>query len=499
MNILLIYPQYSHSTEFDTRAPSMSLVYLAAALERDGHRVEIYDASLGPVVKSGKIFRYGVSEEEMRDFLRSREFDIVGITCSFAAKWKFVSKIAEQVKEINPRALVSTGGLFPTYSWKYCLNDCGAIDFIMLGEAELSFARVAGNIAKGADINDACKNADGVVWRTEKEIHYNPKKEYNNKLDDLPFPAWHLADLKKYFLLQKNIFELAAPCLPILSSRSCPNQCRFCNMYLTHGRIWRPRSADNVLDEIEYLIKKFGVRNFYFIDDNFSINLERAKNICQGLIKRNLNIKYNFHNGLSIKTIDGELVQLMKKSGCTSVCLAIESGSERIRNGVYKKNISAEKIFEVFNLFHKAKIPTVGYFMIGAPGETRADFEETKKLSAKLPMSLITSSIFTPYPETELYDECKKKGWLLSEDNSDKKDWVEMYTPMLKTPDFEPKDLVAWQKELYYSFIWHHWPALIKEALRPGGIVNFDTIGKFIGFTKFSLFRIIDSIKNFNE
>lgn len=488
MNILLIYPQYSHSSEFDIRSPSMSLVYLASVLERDGHQVEIFDASLGPVIKSGKIYRYGVSEEEMRDFLRSRKFDIVGITCSFAARWKFTSKIAEQVKEIKPRAFVVMGGLFPTYSWKYCLENCNAIDFIMLGEAELSFARIVNNIAKGGNINNACKNVDGVAWRAGEKFYCNQKKEYNNKLDDLPFPAWHLTDLKKYFSLQKNIFELVAPCLPILSSRSCPNRCRFCNMYLTHGRVWRPRSADNVLDEIEYLIKRFGVRNFYFIDDNFSLDAKRAKDICLGIIERKLNIKYNFHNGLSIKTIDGELVQLMKKSGCTSVCLAVESGSERIRNGVYRKNISAEKIKEVFNLFHKFKIPTVGYFMLGAPGETRADFEETKKISAKLPMSLMTAVFFTPYPETELYDECKEKGWLLG-DNPDKEDRVEMFTPMLKTPDFGPNDLIAWQKELYYSFIWHHWPALIKEALRPGGIVNFDTIGKFIGFTKFRLSR----------
>ncbi len=117
MKILLVYPQYSHINEFDIRSPSMSLVYLASSLERDGHQVEIYDASLGPVVKTGGVFRYGVSEEEARNFLRSRKFDIVGVTCSFAARWKFVSRIAEQVKEINPRAFIATGGLFPTYSW----------------------------------------------------------------------------------------------------------------------------------------------------------------------------------------------------------------------------------------------------------------------------------------------------------------------------------------------------------------------------------------------
>ena len=98
---------------------------------------------------------------------------------------------------------------------------------------------------------------------------------------------------------------------------------------------WRKRSAKNVLAEFDLLVKTFGIRNFYFVDDNFSIDLARAKEICQGIIDKKMNIKYNFHNGLSIKAADRELFRLMKKSGCTSVCLAIESGSERIRNEVY--------------------------------------------------------------------------------------------------------------------------------------------------------------------
>jgi radical SAM superfamily enzyme YgiQ (UPF0313 family) len=134
-------------------------------------------------------------------------------------------------------------------------------------------------------------------------------------------------------------------------------------MYLTHGYTWRARSAENVFFEIEYLIKRFNVRNFYFVDDNFSLDLERAKDICRGILDRNLSIKYNFHNGLSIKTIDFDLVVLLKKSGCTSVCLAIESGSERIRNEVYRKKLSTKKIREVFKWFRDEGIPTIGYFI----------------------------------------------------------------------------------------------------------------------------------------
>lgn len=461
----------------------MSLVYLASTLERYGHTVTIYDTSLGPIVKTGNVFRYGVTEEDVYNFLKNQTFDIVGITCSFISRWRFVAKISQQVKEISSSSLVVIGGLFPTYSWEYCLNNCKAVDIIMLGEAELTFAEIVNNISKGYSISDFCKNVDGVVWRKDK-ILCNPKSKYNDNLDDLLFPAWHLVDLKKIFLLQKKIYELPAPSLPILSSRSCPYRCNFCNMYITHGPTWRARSSENVLNEIEYLLKRFNVHNFYFIDDNFSVNPKRAKDICRGIIERKLNIKYNFHNGLSIKTIDEELVQLMKKSGCTSVCLGVESGSERIRNGVYGKNLSTEKVIEVFNLFHKVKIPTIGFFMIGAPGETKADFEKTKELLIKLPMSLATVGNYTPYPGTKLYDECKEKGWLI-ESSPDDPERVEMFSGMLRTPDFGPEDVSNWKKELYLTFIRYHWFTLLKEALRPWGVVNLDMFGKFIGAIKF--------------
>lgn len=484
MRILLVYPQYTHSSVFDLRAPSMSLVYLAARLEGCGHEVVIYDASLGPIIKTGKVFRYGVSDKQVHDFLSSYDFDLVGITCSFTARWPFVSRMAQQVKEVSPQAPVAIGGLFPTSEWEYCLNNCKAVDFIMLGEAELSFAQIVNNLAQGYKVNDACKDIEGVAWRAGEKLLYNPKGGYNDRLDDLPFPAWHLVDLKKYFSVQKKLFELPTPCLPILSSRGCPYRCRFCNMYLTHGYGWRVRSPESVLSEIEYLIKRFGIRHFYFIDDNFNLDMERAKRICRGLIERPFKIKYNFYNGLSIKTIDYELLKLMKGSGCTSVCLAIESGSEYIRNKIYRKNLSTQKILEVFNWCHKIGIPTIGFFMVGAPGESRIDLEKTKRLLARLPMSLLTAGIYTPYPGTELYDECKIKGWLV-EASLDDKNRVEMFSPMVKTPDFQPADVAKWQKELYLTFIRHHWFTLLKEMFRPGGVVNFDTIGRFLGFIKF--------------
>ncbi len=487
MKILLIYPQYSHSSEFDSRAPSMALFYLAASLEKQGHTVRVFDASLGPITRTGNVFRYGLSHEEVADVLKAEIFDLAGISCSFTARWPFVRKVAEQIKEIYPGKPVLIGGLYPTYAWEDCLRSCPSVDVVLLGEGEQSFGQLASGMQKGLGLADACRGIDGISWRKADIFQVNPKTNYIDALDDLPFPSWHLADLKTYFRLQKSIFELPAPCLPILSSRSCPFRCSFCNMYITHGRRWRARSAVNVLDELQYLVKTFGVRRFYFVDDNFSIDLERAKTICRGIIDRKLGIKYNFHNGLSIKTIDRELVELMKKSGCTSVCLAIESGSERVRNAIYRKGLPTQKIKDVVGWFLKAGIPTIGYFMVGAPGETKDDFLMSRDLVATLPLSLITVGIYTPYPQTELYDECKKRGWL-KEPGANEEGRVEMFSTMLQTPDFTVDEVGAWQKELYLTFIRHHWPTLIRELVRPWGVVNMDMIGKFLGMIRFRSF-----------
>ncbi|MEI8010958.1 MAG: radical SAM protein, partial [Candidatus Omnitrophota bacterium] len=294
----------------------MALLYLAAFLEKQGHAVRIFDASLGPVTGCGNLFRYGFSQDEVAFFLKNEVFDLAGISCSFTARWPFVKKIADQIKELYPSKPVVAGGLYPTYAWEDVLRSGSSIDAVLLGEAERSFGMLVAGLSKGVSFDDSCRGIDGIAWRSGGACRINKKTQYINDLDQLPFPAWHLVDLKTYFRLQKSIFELPAPCLPVLSSRSCPFRCSFCNMYITHGQRWRARSAVNVLDELQYLVQAFGVSRFYFVDDNFSIDLKRAKAICQGIIDRKLRINYNFHNGLSIKTIDLELVGLLKKSGC---------------------------------------------------------------------------------------------------------------------------------------------------------------------------------------
>ena len=472
MRILLVYPQYVYHDTFDARTPSLSLLYLASILEKDGHQVKIFNTSEGPITQVKYGYLYGISNEEVFNSFQQENYDLVGITCSFASRWHYVLEQATLFKKLWPCVPIVIGGLFPTYEWEYCFRKSKDIDAIVLGEGEHALSGIARKLDGGDSIADACESVEGVVWRDGEIVKKKDKTGYIEDLDNLPFPAWHLLDLNNFFKTQKIFYELRPPYFTVLSSRSCPEACSFCNMFITHGRKWRTRSPENFVDELEYLVNKYNVNSFFIADDNFSFDLERAKNICREILKRNLNINYNTGNGLNIKRVDNELFTLMKASGCGSIVLAIESGSERIRNEVYKKRLTTENIYQVVNWCYEVGIPSIGCFMVGAPVENRESVNETKKLIQDLPLTLCTCSIYTPYPKTRLYDKCVEMGYL-KEIDPGSESRVEFVSSMLSTPDFSPEDVKAWQKEIYFHFLKHKWPQLLKELLKPNGIVNF--------------------------
>lgn len=472
MKILLIYPQYIYHDTYDVRSPSLSLLYLAACLEKDGHDITILDTSFGPITRVENGYIYGINNSEVLSRLSGKNFDLVGITCSFASRWRFVSSLAEIIKKIQPNVPIITGGLFPTYNWEFCFKKSVDIDVIILGEGEDALAQIAKKLENKLSISAACDQVEGVAWREGNAIRKNDKTNYNETLDDLPFPAWHLLDLNQFFKTQKRFYELRPPYFTVLSSRGCSGGCTFCNMYITHGRKWRSRSPLNFVDELEFLCNKFNVNSFFIADDNFSFNIERAKAICKEIIKRKLKIHYNTGNGLSIKRIDKDLLELMKKSGCGSVALAIESGSERIRNGVYKKHLPTEDIYNAVKWCNEAGIASIGLFMIGAPGENRESVEETKKLIKELTLTICTCGIYTPYPGTALYDECLQEGYL-REVSPDDTNRVEFDTSMLNTKEFSPEDVKAWQKEIYLFLIKNKFFKILKQLISPKGVLSF--------------------------
>jgi radical SAM superfamily enzyme YgiQ (UPF0313 family) len=185
------------------------------------------------------------------------------------------------------------------------------------------------------------------------------------------------------------------------------------------GRQWRPRSAENVLDEIAWLIDRYNIRSIYFFDDNFTINRKRAVDICQGIICRGWNLKWACCS--HVKNIKKELLDKMKKSGCVAVDFGVESGSNKILENINKKQTKSD-IEKAFEMVHQAGILPRAYLMVGSPGEDESTIDETVQLIEQIkPASSLGANLLWLLPGTRIYKDAVAKG-LVSEDfwlNSD--------------------------------------------------------------------------------
>jgi magnesium-protoporphyrin IX monomethyl ester (oxidative) cyclase len=199
------------------------------------------------------------------------------------------------------------------------------------------------------------------------------------------------------------------------------------------------------------------------MDDNFTFKRDRIVEICNGIIQSGLKIRWNTPNGISINTLDEELLKLMKRSGCKSICVAIETGDEELRNKVIGKRLSDAKIDEVARSAAKVGIFVTAFYIIGMPGETRDKFERTLEQIVTLPLNGVAAAFANPLPGTKLYQDCIDNGWSLLgrdavRDNA-------LYEPFIITEDFSEKELTRREKEFYHTFIRNKFFTIIKDTL----------------------------------
>jgi anaerobic magnesium-protoporphyrin IX monomethyl ester cyclase len=459
VKVLIVIAPYSYPSPVALRTELLGVLYLGANLRRRGHEVRIYDPTQdAPTKEPGGLYYYGVAPAIMEGVLREFVPDVLGISCHYAYSRPRAYEIFALAKRLNPQVKTVIGGLVTSVYRRSVLAACPEIDFGLIGEAEQSLVDLLDHIAGGAPGTEAI---DGLVWRRDGQVVENEKRAFIKDLDALPFPARDLIDTRRAMTTGSRLYGLGnRPALSLLTSRSCPNKCAFCNMWMVHGLGWRPRGVENILGELEEMIGRWGAEHIYIMDDNFTFKPERAKLICEGIIRRGWKIRWNTPNGISVKGIDAELVGLMKRSGCASVCLAIESGSAYIRNEVIRKHVSDEQIASAVGHFHKAKIPVGGFLVLGMPGETEEHFGQTVRLVGRLPLSFIVASYAIPYPGTKLYDMLRADGTLPP-------GWeVQMDTlsrPVYGTKDFSIEELIRRKKHVLLSFYLRHIPNLLAE------------------------------------
>jgi len=412
--ILLMQPPfyrlYSESHQF-ARYP-LSLGYLAGAVRSGtGWCAMVYNAdfcrkaaTLGVSYLAGKgFYNYlrnlkdlsGRVWSEIRDTVKDYAPAVVGISAN-SQNFASACLVARIVKEIDPGIVVIVGGPHPSMAGASVL-DCRDIDISVKGEGELTIVELLEAIESGRGL-DCIK---GIFYRQDGRVMENQARGFIEDLDTLGFPSENAREtLKDYPRYGLEAFQY------IFATRGCPYNCFFCGSRNIWSQRVRFRSAGNVIKEIQAL-QRIGLHKIHFSDDTFGVTRRYIEELCEAMIKGCRGIKWGCE--IHVKLVDDMTIALMKKAGCVSIQVGIESGNNEMLKKI-RKNITIEEALEACEVIKRHRIMLQTFFIAGFPEETEETLNDTLAAMKKTKCDRVAYSIFTPYPGTESFEFCRKHG-----------------------------------------------------------------------------------------
>lgn len=412
MKVLLINPPFQRLKGIRASYFPLGLGYLAAVLAQRQIDVKIYNAenpsngectglkSTSFLMRMHNAYLEALRNEnhlvwsEVVNVIKEFQPDVVGISV-MTTKYLSALKITDICKKINENILIIWGGFHPSIKPDEALGNYN-VDFVVRGEGERTLTELVESIRA---CNKNYHKIDGLSFRKDGVIIHNKPRSLIQNLDQIPFPARNLS-------LEDNLYQ-AKDLNMLVTSRGCPFQCTYCGASNIWGRKVRTRSSGNVIKEIEDMIEQFGIKEFYFVDDSFTVNRARIIELCEAIKRKGLDITWRCATRVDI--IDTELIKEMKRAGCSGLHLGIETGSKRILKGI-KKGITLDQVRNAARILRKNRMDWRAYFMLGFPEETIEDIEETMNFIKEINPPAIDLSIFTPYPGTELFHDVMRLG-----------------------------------------------------------------------------------------
>ena len=363
-------------------------------------------------------------------------------------------------KNIDKSILTITLGIHPSEKTQECFDYEKNLDLIIKGEPEETFKELFKKISN----TKSYSKVKGISYRKNNKIINNLQRPLMENLDWLPFPAWHLINLKYYTLPFVD-----KPFLLLGTARGCPHKCTFCYAKSYYGRGFRPRSSKKIVDEIEYVKNKFGVEEFLMWTEAFTINKKYTIEICDEIIKRKL--KINFVCNSRVDSVDLELLKKLKQAGCWMIGFGVESGNQEIINNT-KKGIDLEQTRKAFKMTRQVGLETTAHTVIGLLGESPKTVKETFRFIKEIDPDFAQFYCAVPMPWTELYEEARKKGYILSKNYED----YEQDRSIMHTGKMTPEEVMKWRGWIYKRFYIR--PITIWRTLKR--IRNFNNLKKFI-------------------
>lgn len=389
-SVCLINPPRDRGVkQWATVYPPMGLMGIAACLEERGHSVRIIDCMVDQW-----------DHEDLRKYLLKNNFDVIGIHVLSALRFS-AFKCAEIAKGINPNCKTFVGGSHVSFMAKEVLQHYPSIDVVVRGEGEVTVTELLNS--------HNLKTVKGITYRDKSRIRSNPDKPYIKDLDSLPFHAWHLVPMEKYFeAAEKNELHLRHPATGLMTARGCYNKCTFC----ASPALWsmtRRFSPSYIASEIELLQDKYGVKDLFFFDDTFS-STPWIKEFYKEIVNRKIDITFNCMS--RVNTANKEFISLMKKAGCYLIAYGVESGSPKVLKRI-GKNITIQQVKDAITNTREAGIFAKAFFMIGFPVEGIPHIQQTRDLILSLELDDFAIAVTMLYPGTELCNECgiKNEFW----------------------------------------------------------------------------------------
>lgn len=358
--------------------PPTDLMYLAAVAEKEGLEAFIRDYS---------------QKGDLTADLRKIQPDYIVVNAATPTLESDLS-VFKIVKEICPNCVtIAKGAVFLHHADDIMANH-NNLDIIIIGEPEETLREIVSGKSK--------RSIAGIYYHEDLSIEFTGKRRFIENLDELPFPARHLIDNKKYRRPDNNEVQAV-----IKVSRGCPYHCFFCLATPVSGSRVRKRSPDNILDEIKECVEEYNIRNFIFWSDIFNLDKEWVRDLCNKIIASELKITWSANTRAD--TADLETAELMYEAGCSLVSIGVESGSQYILDKIGKK-ITPDDVRNTVKIFKQAHIKIYNYFVIGLPWDNEETIKDTIDFACELDSDYVSFYTAVPLPGTRFYHYASENG-----------------------------------------------------------------------------------------
>lgn len=445
--VLLISPFYSSSVYRVEPYLNAGLGYVSEALHAAGIKHQVYDMSLQ------------TQSELLYKRIQQFDPDLIGISmCSLNFRNHYA--LANEIKSMFPHIHIVAGGPHVSTFRKKVLEDCLSIDFGITLEGEQTIVDLCEEVLALSEIQ-------GLIYRNKnQEVIYTGDRPFCKDLDNLPIPTFSGFEPGRY----------SPVTIPIVSSRGCPFKCIYCPVKVTIGREYRVRNPILVADEIEWWYRR-GFQSFDFTDDNFTLLPERVHRFCEEIARRDMKqALFSCGNGIRADRVDRQLLVKMKDVGFYRLAFGVEAGNNRILKNI-KKGETVEEIEQAIARACELGFQVKLTFLIGSPGETWEDIQDSIKFAQKYPVWKFNFFNLVPFPGTELYDWITDNGyWLIDppEHLNEINHWSN--TPAFETPELSREKRIQAYK-VTHRLMDEHWGkrdrmhhrVLFKEQMEANG------------------------------